>query len=248
MTTDNILNQGDDLVMIDESKDYLEDLVGEDKKFKDVKALAKGKAYSDAHIAILEKRFDALSEDYLKLKEQNDAGAKLQDLLDKLEKQQLPSRDLTPNNSNEDTKPKLGLDEVESLVSSKILQHEQTQREAENYRRVETKLLEQYGSDYKNVLRRKAKDLSISDDEVNSMARKNPTLFLKTFDLEAKHGTTFQAPPKSDISFTPKPAEKRTWSYYLKMKEKDPKAWLDKKIAIQMEKDSQALGREFFDV
>lgn len=245
--TDNLLSQNDDLVQIDESKDYLAELVGDDKKFKDTKALAKGKAFSDAHIAILERRFDALSADYLKLKEQADAGAKLQDLLDKLETQQISSRESNPNSNEVQQKP-VGLDEIESLVSSKIEQRERSAREQANYDTVQAKLLERLGSNYKGVLKKQATDLNMSDEEVNQLARRNPTLFFKTFDLNATQTESFQSPTRTSNTFSPKPTEKRTWSYYLKMKEKDPRAWLDRKIAIQMEKDAQALGRDFFDV
>jgi hypothetical protein len=41
--------------------------------------------------------------------------------------------------------------------------------------------------------------------------------------------------------------QKRTLSYYAELKKKDPKIYLDPKIALQMEKDSQALGPAFFD-
>lgn len=246
--TDNLFNQNDDLVEIDESKDYLAELVGENKKFKDAQALAKGKAFSDAHIAILEKRFDTLSADYLKLKEEADAGAKLQDLLNKLETQQLTSREDTQNNSNEVQQKPVGLAEIESLVSSKIEQRERSAKEQENYNLVEAKLLERLGSNYKTVLKKQANELRMTDEEVNALARKNPTLFFKTFDLNAQTQDNFQAPPRQSNTFSPKPPEKRTWSYYLKLKEKDPKAWLDKKIAIQMEKDAQQLGREFYDI
>jgi len=184
----------------------------------------------------------------LEFKEQADAGAKLQDLSNRIEEQlkQLASRETTPN-SNEDNKPSVNLDDIESLVSNKIQQHTQNQKETENYNQVKSKLEEKYGENYKTVLKQKSKSLNMTDDEVNALARKNPNLFLKTFDLLEQQSVNFQSPPQSS-GFNPKPAQKRTWSYYMEMKKKDPKAWLDRKIAIQMEKDSQALGSEFFDV
>lgn len=248
MTQDNLLNADDQVIELDENKDYFAELVGEGKKFKDEKALAKAKAYSDAHIATLERQNEEYRQMALKNYETANAGAKLQELLDKLEatQQQLTSRETNPS-SNEDTQPALKLDEVESLVSSKIQQHERTRTEQENFKLVEAKLKERHGNNYKSVLKQQSEALGLSDDDVNLMARRNPNLFVKTFDLNvAPQGTSFSTPPKGSPAFTPKGPEKRGWSYYVELKKKDPKAWLDKKTAIQMEKDAQALGEEFY--
>jgi hypothetical protein len=250
MTEVNLFSQEDgDQVNIDESKNYLEELVGEGKKFKSPEDLAKGKAYSDAHIALLEKRFDELRADYLKQREELTAGAKLQELLDKLETTQA-SR-IETHEPNDNAKPELDLTQVESLVSSKIQQHEQTRREEENSIKVMAKLKERLGNNYKDILKSQSDALGLSEEDVNLMAKKNPNLFFKTFDLDkVTTSDGFQAPPRSDkkSEFAPKVGEKRTWSYYLKLKEKDPRAWLDTKIAIQMEKDAQALGKDFYDI
>jgi hypothetical protein len=39
----------------------------------------------------------------------------------------------------------------------------------------------------------------------------------------------------------------RTYSYYQELRKTNPIAYLDRKTALQMEKDSQALGDAFFD-
>ena len=251
--TQNLLEQTDeDLVTLDENKDYLAELVGPDKKFKSEEDLAKGKYLADSYIQVLEKRLDAITEDYKKAREENMAGPKLQELLDKLEatQKQLTSRE--PPVSNEDTKAAFKPEDVESLVSSSILKHEQTRKEQENYATVRAKLEEQFGHSYKDVLKKKSNQLGLSDDEVNSMARKNPNLFIKTFDLNEPVDNKFQAPPRTNLrsdNFAQKAkSENHTWSYYEDLRKKDPMAWLDKKIAVQMEKDAQALGRDFYDI
>lgn len=246
---DNLLNVQEDQPQIDENKNYLEELVGDNKKFKDAEALAKGKAYSDAHIAILEKRFDELSEDYRKLKKDADARAQLQDLLDKMESQtqQTTSRETTVNSNEVQTKPALGLDEVESLLDSKLTQREQARKERDNFAKVEALLKEKLGSNYQRILKEKSEELGLSDEEVNSMAKKNPNLFSKTFDLDAKmQGESFQAPPRNSSAFAPRAPQVRGWSFYQELKKKDPNAWMQPKIAIQMEKDAQAMGIEKF--
>ena len=260
MTDENLLNPDttDDSVQLDPNTDYLKLLTGPGGKFYDpdekmaLQKLARGKYEADAFIPILEKRLDEIRKDYVKTREENIAGAKLQELLDKLElNQQLASRNdntLEPNEDNK--KPSVDLKDVESLVSSKIQEHEKNRLEQENFNKVKVKLQERLGANYKNVLKEQSDSLGLTDEDVNLMARKNPNLFFKTFDLNVNlDKDLFQSPPKTERlgSFSPSGKEKRTWSYYLKLKEKDPLAWLDKKIAIQMEKDAQALGKDFYD-
>ena len=82
------------------------------------------------------------------------------------------------------------------------------------------------------------------------MARTNPNLFFKTFDVgSTKSQETFQSPPASALQgYTPPKNQKRTLSYYQELRKKDPMIYYDPKIAVQMDKDAQALGKDFFDV
>ena len=244
MTQDNLLNVEPDLVSIDETKDWHAELVGEGKKYADEKALALSRVHADRHIAFVESENAEMRNEILRLKQEANAGAKLQELLDKLDsQQQLTSREQTPH-SNEDIKPALKLDEVESLVSSKIQQHEQQRREQDNYNQVKAKLTERFGNNFKTVLKDKSDALGLSDEEVNTMARKNPNLFIKTFDLNAQ-SETFQTPPRTSGIFSPKLPQKRNWNYYQDLKKKTG-AW-DKATRLQMEKDAQALGEAFYE-
>lgn len=231
-----------------EDKNYLEELVGDDKKFKSVEDLAKGKAQSDHYIKTLESRLDEMREDYLKVREENMAGPKLQELIDKLETLQRTGE--APPKAHEEKASAIDPKAVEDLVHSAVQRNEQIRREQENYNLVMNKLRDRFGSDYESILKRQAKELDMSIDEVNTMAKKNPNLFSKTFDLNSQKPVDFQAPPRGkerSDNFAPRAPEKRTWSYYQQMRKKDPQAWLDPKIAVQMEKDSQALGKDFFD-
>lgn len=253
MTENNLLAQDDkDNVNLDPNVNYLEQLVGADKKFKSVDDLAKGKADSDNYIKILEARMDALREDYTKARNENVAGAKLQELIDKNEAlvKQLTSRDTNPNPNEVNNTPPVDLDKIKSLVSDAVKQEKQTDMQAQNYREVESKLLERYGQNYKTNLKEQAKTLGLSDDEINTMARNNPKLFYKTFDVEAKAGERFQAPPRTSQrsdTFAPRGPDKKTMSYYNDLRKKDPMAWHDPKIAVEMDKMSQLLGSEFYD-
>jgi hypothetical protein len=246
---DDLFNQNEDQIQIDETKNYLEDLVGDGKKFKTPEELARGKFESDSYIKILEKRLDMSRQDLESLRNEYNAGKSLKELLDQMnDKQPTTSREQTQN-PNEVQPPAYKPEELESLVSSKIEQHEQSKKERENYNQVQAKLLERFGNSYKDALKSQALTLGLSDDEVNSMARKNPNLFMKTFDLnEPKKTEPFSAPPTSmrrSDSFAPT-SEKRNWNYYMEMYRKDPKSWYEPKISVQMHNDAIALGEDFY--
>ena len=79
------LLSGDQTPQIDPNKDYLAELVGEGKKFKTDKDLARGKYEADLYVKTLERQLDELRNDHLKLREDYTARAKLEELLGQLE-------------------------------------------------------------------------------------------------------------------------------------------------------------------
>ncbi len=248
----NLFETNEDQLQLDETKNYLTELVGEDKKFISPEDLAKGKYVSDHYIKTLEKRLDDMREEYKTVRDQNIASPKLQELIDKNDAllAQLASRGNT-NISNEDNKAALNPDDVESLIAKRLQSHEETKREQENFNTVMGKLSEKFGKNYVEVLREQSSQLGLTDEDINLMARKNPNLFMKTFDLNVqKTDNNFQTPPRNEKrndNFSPRNAEVRNWAYYEKMRKTEPMAWMDKRIAVQMEKDAQAQGVKFYE-
>ncbi len=252
MTEANLFQGQDDQIVLDENKNYLEELVGDSKKFKTVDDLAKSKAYSDIHIANLERRMDQMREDYIRVVNESKSGAKLQEVIDLLtsREQQHTSSEHTNANDGNTQSPAITQDQIQSLVSNSIAQLDATRRETENYNQVLAKVTERYGPNYRTVLKDQATQLGLTEDDINSMARRNPNLFYKTFDVETRQQVPFQAPPTSQMrssSFAPK-GQQRTLAYYEEMRKKNPSAYYDPKITVQMDKDAQALGEAFFDI
>ena len=237
---------------IDPTKDYLSELVGEGKKFKDTAELARGKAESDLYIDTLIRGRDQLREDYMKLRDEYTQRAKLEDLINQLssQKNQDGASDEHLNAKQPDNKPSFDPTQLDSLVSNKILEYENSKKQTENYRMVESKLQERYGESYKAILANQIRDLGISADRVNEMARKEPQLLIRALGLDQPVQTEgFQAPPRSTTrtdGFAPK-VEKRTWSYYEKMRNEKPKEYWDPKTQVQMHRDHASLGKLFED-
>lgn len=249
MTQENLLGV-EDQPQPDPNKDYLTELVGEGKKFKDAKALAEGKFQSDNYIKVLEKRLDAMRDDYLKMRDDNITRARLEDLVDQVTKQRQASSETTRANEDQN-QPKYNPKEVESLVSNKIQEYESTKKQTENFNLVADKLQQRYGNNYKEAVKKQIDELGITEQDLNDMARKTPKVLIRTLGLDREPSNDpFFSPPSSQQrsdSFAPSKTPQRTWAYYEDLRKKDKALYFDRKTAIQMQKDALELGDKFYD-
>lgn len=204
--------------------------------------LAKSKYEADEYIKMVVRQKDELKTDYLKLKSDYDARAKLEELYGQL-KQPQEEDDHTP------VQPALDETKLETLIENKFKGYQAKQKAQENEDLVKSKLKEQFGNKYTEVLKNKMDELELTSEELTSLAQRSPKAFFRTLGLDAPKSDPFQAPPPSTYrsSNTPRQEEQRTWSYYQKLKETNPRAWLDPKIQTQMYQDSQKLGSAFAD-
>lgn len=252
MTDSLLLPSNEDQIDIDENKNYLEELVGEGRKYKDNEALAKSKIHADKTIEVQNRRMDQLREDFLKERQENIAKAKLQELVDKLtnNKQSLTSNE-TPQVNEDNEKPAIDMDQIKSLMTNQFQEYEAGKRQRDNLAQVQNKLVEHYGKNYSNALGEQLQNLGMSAKQIDELAKEAPQAAIRMLGLDAKaQQDNFQAPPRSNQrndSFAPKGAKKRTWSYYQELRKTNPDMYLDRKIANQMAQDAVELGEEFND-
>lgn len=238
---------------VDVNKDYLSELVGEGKKFKTVQDLARGKYQSDIHIDLLEKTKDQLRADYLKLSEDAQAQATLKDLVTQLKApNQQPASSITPQANVDNQRPSIDQKDLESLVDSRMNERELSRKQSDNFKVVQDRLKERFGSNYQTVLKQQIDDLQLTSDYVNDLARRSPEAFFRTMGLnnEQPRNDSFQPPARSSLrvdSLTQKAdiKEEGSWAWYQNLKETNPKLYLDPKTVVQMEKDYQRLGKKF---
>lgn len=206
----------------------------------------KAKIESDLYIKTLEKRLDDIRPDYLKMQEELQSRASVQELRDQIAELQRVSSNNPPAN---EVAPEFDMKKIESLVSSTIAKDKQSEREAQNYNLVKNKLIEKHGSNYQSFLTEQMDELGLTPEKLNERARTEPRLLIKALGLDTTPvRDTFQAPPQSSQrsdSFAPKGKNIRNYSYYLELKKADPKIWFDPKIAVQMHDDAIALGDAF---
>lgn len=240
-------NQNDQ-VQIDPNKNYLEDLVGEGKKFKSIEDLARGKAEADMYIEHFKQRQDELRQDYERLKTEYEAGPKLKELIDQIAQNKQSQGDAMNQDVRED-KP-VDLSKIEELVEQRIQLNRQRERENENFSKVEKRLQQEYGPNYKAMLKSTVDTLGLDESFVDDLARRSPDALFRTLGLDGQRRTdNFQSPPPSTTrpdQFSPD-AQKRTWSYYQKMRKENPIKYRDPKTQDQMFRDAVALGPAFED-
>ena len=233
-----------------EPKNFLEHLVGENRKFASVEDLAKGKYYADQTNDLYKKRLDDLELDYKRLREENMTKAKLEDLIDQLSSKQLASSEL-PEAKEVTPKPTIDPKEIESLVSSKVQEIERSKIDRENLNQVISKLKERYGTDYQNTFKQQIDQLGLTPEEATSLAKRSPSAFNRMFGLDAQQQKTDNlAPIRSSTrndNFAPTAEKKRTWSYYQEQMKKDPNLKFDRQFNVQMAKDAVDLGETFRD-
>jgi len=239
-------------VTIDQNKNYLEELVGENKKFKSPEDLARGKYESDAYIEIMKRRQDELRDDYMKLKTDYEARAKLEELIDQMSKRPQQSTEPDSTQRADDVRqPQFDPKQVESLVSNKIQEYELTKKQSENFNLVKEKLTERYGNNFKPALEQQITELGITSEDVDTLARRNPKLLLKSLGLDKPVETeNFQTPQRSSQrsdSFGKTGPKKKTWSYYQELKKQNPQLYYDPKTAVEIHNSAIELGEEFKD-
>lgn len=226
-------------------KEFLPEYVGEGKKFRDAEALAKSKYEADQFIETLKREQAELRKDYLSLREETQLRANLQDLLDQMKAAKDNQIDNTQSNDN---KPQFDPSQLKSLVQAELQEHEVAKQQAQNMDLVRNKLKERWGDQYLNHYRNQLDALQITAETADNLARTMPGVFMRTFGLDTpapREG--FQAPPASSRrsdNFAPN-TPKKDWSYYEDLRKKDPAAYWDPKIQVEMHKYAQENPESF---
>lgn len=249
-------NQNDP-IQIDPNKDYTEVLLGPGGKYDvakydndreaAIKALARGKFEGDLYIDHFKGRHDELRQDYLKLREENVSGPKLKEALDLYMQELRQSQTSQLPSANED-KSVLDETKVADMVKTHLAANKQLDREEANAAKVESKLQEVYGPNYKQTVSQQISQLGMTVDFFNDMARKYPDALTRTLGIDGANAReTFQSPPTSTQRLDQPNAGNRTWSYYEKMRKTDPVRYREPKTQDQLFKDAATLGAKFED-
>lgn len=229
--------------VIDQEKEYLPELVGEDKKYKTPEELAKAAIHKDNFIEQL-KRENA---------EMRDAIAKRSNEEEFLKKLEQVARPKSPESQDPPVERR---DEQVSAIKpediERIIEEREVKRQREaNLKVVSERLQELYGADYRSRVQSQAKALGVGTDFLTDVAAKNPQAFFRLVGLEEQKKKTddvFTAPPRSSFSTPPKTTVKN-YEYFKKLRQEKGDGWYFS-LPVQQEiwtaaKEAERRGERF---
>jgi hypothetical protein len=217
-------------------------------KDKPTDELLNAKVESDLYIKTLTARLDDLKNDYLKIKETQTASDDLKALIDQMKKErENPGQNRAPaENGPTAINPEEMLAQVRKEVADEIARNTRVSTERDNFNLIQNKLKEVYGANYAEAYTHKLESLGLSKEFADNLAKTHPSVFIKTFELEAKPVTSTAPPRSNQMTTNYKPqGQVRDWNYYQEMKKSNPRLYLDPKIAVQMHNDAIELGDRF---
>lgn len=230
----------EDVVTIDENVDYYSELVGEGKKFKSEKDLARGKWESDQYIKRLRTELEAA-----KAELQNKSS--MEELVNKLRNEERTSE----NPPSTPERPVLTEDDFENKVLELLAKKERERNLETNMERVSRVLEENFGSSdaARLALNKAAKETGMSMEEIRDLAKRSPSAVFKLIGVNDA-GRQPQAPTVPRNQYNPAASElggtARNAAYYERMKQTDPKKYFSEKTTVEMIRDRKALGDKFY--
>jgi hypothetical protein len=233
--------------VVDPNKDYLPELVGEGKKYKDPSALAYAAVHKDAHISQLEKETKELREELVK-------RATLEEVMTRIS-QNKPVENKQVITPAEASQPEsLTKEQLESLIAEQIARTRSEDTAKSNFDKVKDALQKAWGSDYQSKLDAKAKELGLGRDWMNQIAGSQPKAFLTLVGVDAKVAPGAVSPFDVSAAGVNTAAlqnnshrGERKKSYYDAMKNTDRNKYLSKEVQKEMYDQAMKLGIDYFD-
>ena len=238
---DDLFQIEEDTVTIDDSVDYFNELVGEGKKFKTDKELARGKWESDQYILKLR---DKLT----KAEEELNKRAAMEELYNKLKTDDTQTRQdelsVTPDRQG------VNEDELEAKVSALLEKREKARSLETNMGRVTRVLEETFGSSNtaNSALNKVARETGMSMNDIRDLAQRSPEAVFKLVGIteQPKTSQVPTAPRGSVMPSLGNSGSVRNAAYYERMKTTDPKKYFSDKTTVEMMNDRRSLGDKYY--
>lgn len=228
---------------VNEDHDYLSDLVGEGKKYKDPQSLAKALLHSQIHIKDLEKE----NADFRQAVQQ---GLTREEFYEALKTLQKPSPSNEPQEGREPEREEVSKEQIQALVRESVNQSMSERQQEANLAYSVTKAREALGEGFQKMLKDRARDLGESEAELTILARNKPKVFLELMIPKSPDNPQIPGIPRSQLdsgkSSSGMGSEVRNLAYYKRLKQTDPARYKSPQNEIQMHKDALALGEKFF--
>lgn len=220
-----------------EDRDFVADLVGEGKKYKDLNALAKAKIFADEHI----KRLEAEAEERAK---ELDKRLVVEEMMAEIKAMaKAPAQNTNPEpKATSTTDEQVSKDDIAKLVTSELMKLTEKQKQEQNLKQVADELTKVWGTDYSSALLRRSKELELTPEFMNQLASVNPKAFLRMV-VEPVTQLPNYTPPKGIRSDTKLTGEKN-YKYYQKIRKENPRLYAS--LQMEMFKQAEKLGDSFY--
>lgn len=219
-------------------------------RYDSPEAIARAKVFGDEHIRRIEQENKQLRDDYIRVRDENVAKQKLEDLLDQLQgrRTEPPKQDTQPIVQQEKA---INTKDIESLIENKLKQTELTRTYNQNLQTVQTKLKEKYGEDYIPHYKQQIESLYLSKEEADDLARRKPDTFMRMLGIDQPkpQQPQYQPPPRNtNQPMSPQSVslpEKRDWAYYENLRKTNRNQYLSQQTQLQMLQDRMEQGEAF---
>lgn len=244
MTDETLFDPNELPAPIDPDKDYYAELVGEGKKYKTNQDAGRAIAEKESMIVSLLREKRELEEDL----RSRQSLSEITDRLSRLEtaSKTSPSTERTDPPETDGEKPEVDFD---ALVEKKLSQREQVNQQRKNLIDVKEKLVASFGENYPAHVKKIARDLDMSEQELNVLAATKPKVFFKTIGLDDRKPETdvFTPPPSSRMNPGFKPsADTKNWKYYQDMRKSDPGKYHNPSTQLEIHRQAIKLGEAFY--
>lgn len=220
------------------SGDFLEQYVGEGKKFKDVNELAKAYANADKFIpelkTDLQNTREFIAEELKKIAERNNVEPPVRT---EERREPNPNPVAPPNDAGED---------LEARIAKALEERDEVKTFQKNAAIAEQVLIEQLGSKEEAIkaVQAKATEMGVEPSYLREAAFKSPRAFfsLMGIDPESKPTSTSTPAPSADVRPEMIGAGKpkaNTYEYYNQLRRSDPKLYWSPKVQAQMHAAAQ---------
>lgn len=232
-----------------EQTDYLEQLVGEGKKFKDPEALARGKAEADEFIENLKRQNQELKEDLEK-------ASKLDQILEEIRSNEAAKPSTARNDDpgegeGDPSKTSSGLtdEQLQALIEKTLSQRETEGRANKNLSEVNRVIGEKYGSKAAEFLKSRADEIGLSVVKMKELAAENPKAFYRLVGLDGNSpnkGVEVGGNRLNSESSLSGGTNQTRADYYRELRKADRRRYFSPEVQMQMFKEIKELGKDVF--
>ena len=215
------------------------------ENFKDPQVLAKSKLEADTYITELERQLKEIREDQSK----ESYAQKLLETLQNKAPAPVNGNTAQPNKPDSantvDTKPDISEDVIKALVEQTLTQRDKESTASQNSALVQATLQEKYGTEAKNHVEKKAKELGLSMERISALAAESPNAFFTLIGEPKKEFAPIVNGSINTQSVTMQSSQERNWQYYQKLRKENKATYYSPAIQQQLMQDKLRLGPRF---